>query len=106
LALDVPDAEAVFAQAVAAGAEVRQPLQEVFWATCTASSRIRSGIAGMSASTCATCRTTRSSLLRRGRSLEMRSRLLGWSGLQVSELCLGATVLAAVQRGPGAACDP
>ena len=31
LALDVPDAEAVFAQAVAAGATVRQPLQEAFW---------------------------------------------------------------------------
>jgi PhnB protein len=31
LALDVPDAEAVFAQAVAAGAEVRQPLQDMFW---------------------------------------------------------------------------
>jgi uncharacterized glyoxalase superfamily protein PhnB len=31
LALDVPDAEAVFTQAVAAGATVRQPLQEVLW---------------------------------------------------------------------------
>ena len=31
LALDVPDAEAVFAQALAAGAEVRQPLGEMFW---------------------------------------------------------------------------
>src|SRR4030095_16116115 len=31
LALEVADAEAVFAQAVAAGAEVRQPLQEAFW---------------------------------------------------------------------------
>jgi uncharacterized glyoxalase superfamily protein PhnB len=31
LALDVPDAERVFAQAVAAGASVRQPLQEMFW---------------------------------------------------------------------------
>jgi PhnB protein len=31
LALDVPDAEAVFTRAVAAGATVRQPLQEVFW---------------------------------------------------------------------------
>jgi uncharacterized glyoxalase superfamily protein PhnB len=31
LALDVDDAEAVFAQAVAAGAEVRQPLQDMFW---------------------------------------------------------------------------
>lgn len=31
LALDVADAEAVFAQAVAAGAEVRQPLQDMFW---------------------------------------------------------------------------
>ncbi len=31
LALDVADAEAVFAQSVAAGATVRQPLAEVFW---------------------------------------------------------------------------
>lgn len=31
LALEVEDAEALFAQAVAAGAEVRQPLAEMFW---------------------------------------------------------------------------
>ena len=31
LALDVADAEAVFAQAVAAGAQVRQPLADTFW---------------------------------------------------------------------------
>ncbi len=31
LSLEVPDAEAVFAQAVTAGAEVRQPLQDMFW---------------------------------------------------------------------------
>jgi PhnB protein len=31
LALDVADAEAVFAQAVAAGAQVRQPLTDTFW---------------------------------------------------------------------------
>jgi PhnB protein len=31
LALEVPDAEALFSRAVAAGATVRQPLQEVFW---------------------------------------------------------------------------
>ena len=31
LALEVEDAEVVFARAVAAGAEVRQPLGEVFW---------------------------------------------------------------------------
>lgn len=31
LALAVADAEAVFTQAVAAGAEVRQPLQDMFW---------------------------------------------------------------------------
>jgi len=31
LALEVPDAEAVFAQAVAAGAKVRQPLADMFW---------------------------------------------------------------------------
>jgi PhnB protein len=31
LALDVLDAEAAFAQAIAAGAEVRQPLQDMFW---------------------------------------------------------------------------
>jgi PhnB protein len=31
LALEVTDAQAVFAQAVAAGAEVRQPLGDMFW---------------------------------------------------------------------------
>jgi PhnB protein len=31
LALDVHDADAAFAQAVAAGAEIRQPLQDAFW---------------------------------------------------------------------------
>ncbi|MEA2424810.1 MAG: PhnB protein [Thermoleophilaceae bacterium] len=31
LALEVSDAEAVFAQAVAAGATVRQPLADAFW---------------------------------------------------------------------------
>jgi PhnB protein len=31
LALDVADADAVFAQAIAAGAEVRQPVQDMFW---------------------------------------------------------------------------
>jgi PhnB protein len=31
LALDVADADAVFARAVAAGAQVRQPLQDMFW---------------------------------------------------------------------------
>ena len=31
LALEVSDAEAVFAQAVAAGAQVRQPLADMFW---------------------------------------------------------------------------
>lgn len=31
LALDVDDAEAAFARALAAGAEVRQPLAEMFW---------------------------------------------------------------------------
>src|SRR5215207_542413 len=31
LALDVDDADAVFARAVAAGAEVRQPLGDMFW---------------------------------------------------------------------------
>ena len=31
LALDVGDAEAVFAQAVTAGAQVRQPLADMFW---------------------------------------------------------------------------
>ena len=31
LALDVADADAVFAQAIAAGAEVRQPLADKFW---------------------------------------------------------------------------
>lgn len=31
LALDVTDAEAVFAQAITAGAGVRQPMQDMFW---------------------------------------------------------------------------
>ena len=31
LSLDVDDAQAVFAQALAAGAEIRQPLHEAFW---------------------------------------------------------------------------
>jgi uncharacterized glyoxalase superfamily protein PhnB len=31
LALDVADAETVFAQAIAAGAQVRQPLSDTFW---------------------------------------------------------------------------
>lgn len=31
LALEVADADAVFAQAIAAGAEVRQPVQDMFW---------------------------------------------------------------------------
>ncbi|MGO8957434.1 MAG: VOC family protein [Streptosporangiaceae bacterium] len=31
LALDVADAETVFAQAIAAGAQVRQPLADMFW---------------------------------------------------------------------------
>ena len=31
LSLDVSDADAAFAQAIAAGAEVRQPLQDMFW---------------------------------------------------------------------------
>jgi PhnB protein len=31
LSLEVVDAEAVFAQAIAAGAEVREPLQDAFW---------------------------------------------------------------------------
>jgi PhnB protein len=31
LALDVSDAEGVFAQAIAAGADVRQPLTDMFW---------------------------------------------------------------------------
>jgi len=31
LALDASDADAVFAQAIAAGAEVRQPIQDTFW---------------------------------------------------------------------------
>ena len=31
LALDVADVEAMFAQAVAAGAQIRQPLADMFW---------------------------------------------------------------------------
>jgi PhnB protein len=60
LALEVGDAEAVFAQAVTAGAQVRQPLADMFWGDRHGSSTTRSGIAGTSASICARCRTTRS----------------------------------------------
>jgi len=60
LALEVADAEVVFAQAVAAGAEIPQPLAEMFWVTGMASLRTRSGIAGTSLSTCGTCHTMRS----------------------------------------------
>ena len=60
LALEVADAEAVFAQAVAAGAEVRSRCRTCSGAIATGSSTTPSGIAGTSASTCATCRTTRS----------------------------------------------
>src|SRR3954464_2924675 len=61
LALDVADAEAVFAQAVAAGAEVRQPLAEAFWGELHGQLADRSDTAGMCRSTCATCLTTRPS---------------------------------------------
>jgi uncharacterized glyoxalase superfamily protein PhnB len=61
LALDVADAEVVFAQGVTAGAAIRQPLAVMFWVTGTASLRTRSGIAGTSLSTCTTCYTMRSS---------------------------------------------
>jgi PhnB protein len=60
LALAVTDADAVFAQALAAGAEVRQPLQDMFWGDRHGhSSTTGSGTAGTLPSTCATCRTTR-----------------------------------------------
>ena len=59
LALYVVDAEVVFAQA-AAGAEIRCCLADMFWATVTARSRIRSGTAGTSLSMYATCHMMRS----------------------------------------------
>src|SRR5512132_3235595 len=61
LALDVADAAAVFAQAVTAGAAIRQPLADMFGVIGTASSRTHSAIDGTSLSTCATCQTMRSS---------------------------------------------
>ena len=61
LALNVADAEVVFAQAVAAGAEIRQPLAEMFWGDRHGQLEDPSGIAGTSLSTCATCHTMRSS---------------------------------------------
>jgi uncharacterized glyoxalase superfamily protein PhnB len=59
LALDVADVEAMFAQAVAAGAQIRQPLADMFWGD-RHGQRTRSGIAGTSLNTCATCHTMRS----------------------------------------------
>jgi PhnB protein len=61
LALEVEDAEAVFAQAVAAGATVRQPLADMFWGDRHGQLTILSDTAGTSASMSATSRTTRSS---------------------------------------------
>ena len=43
LALNVADAEVVFAQAVAAGAEIRQPLAEMFWGDRRRTWRTRRG---------------------------------------------------------------
>ena len=60
LALDVVDAEAVFAQAVAAGARSVNRWLTCSGATVTARSRIRSGIAGTSLSMYATCHMMRS----------------------------------------------
>ena len=50
LALDVPDADAVFNRAVAAGAQIRQPLAEAFGGDRT-SSATRSATDGTSVST-------------------------------------------------------
>ena len=55
LALNVADAEAVFAQAVTAGATVRQPVRDCSGATCTARFSTRSDTSGTLASTYATC---------------------------------------------------
>ena len=61
LSLEVADADAVFARAVAAGAERRASRRRTCsGAIATASSRIPSATAGTSASTCAMSRTTRS----------------------------------------------
>ncbi len=89
LALDVADADAVFAQAVAAGAEVRQPLADMFWGDRTASSTTRSGIAGTSLSIYATCHMTRSLPPPHRPSPESVTDRGGTSGLRASELFLG-----------------
>ena len=72
LALDVADAEAAFAQAVAAGLRSVSRSRTRSGATCTANSTIHSGCVGTSANTCATCRTTKSWPPPRARSPELR----------------------------------
>ncbi len=72
LALDVADAEAVFAQAITAGADVRQPCRTCSGGTGTGSSKTLSGTGGTSASTYATSPTTRSWLLPPRRSPDLR----------------------------------
>ena len=72
LALDVADAEAAFAQAVAAGLRSVSRSRTRSGATCTANSTIHSGFVGTSANTCATCRTTKSWPPPRARSPELR----------------------------------
>ena len=51
------DASATWERAIAAGAEVRQPLQEAFWGSCMGKSPIHSATGGESPSTSARCRS-------------------------------------------------
>jgi PhnB protein len=60
LALDVADIEAMFAQAVAAGAEIRQPLAVMFWGDRHGQLEDPFGHRWESLSTCATSHTMRS----------------------------------------------
>ena len=72
LAIDVADAEAVFAHALAAGAEACQPPKTCSGVTGTAKLMIPSATAGTSPSIFETCRTTRSLPRPRGHSPEDR----------------------------------
>jgi PhnB protein len=98
LSLDLEDAEAVFAQALGSGAEVRQPLHEASWGDLHRQLDDPFGHRWNMRSISATCPTRRSWPPPLRRSPEMRYRLLGPFGLRISEFCLSAMVFGCTRR--------
>jgi Glyoxalase/Bleomycin resistance protein/Dioxygenase superfamily len=99
LSLDLEDAEAVFAQALGSGAEVRHPLHEASWGDLHGQLDDPFGHRWNIAQHLRERPTRRSWPPPLRRSPEMRYRLLGPFGLRVSEFCLSAMVFGD-PRGP------